>query len=314
MNNHTQTKAPAQDDLKKLLKKQTKREARAAQMVDEARRNLKKARNKLAKAQQDFEQSQNNLQTLEAELQHIRVHFQELQGTTKSSKKTSAADETPEQVILQEFLTSIRDEATLVTPVQETSEEALAEAILDEALIEAAIQEATEETLIDAALAETLIETQPAEETLVLTALDEAVVDATLHEFVETALAEIMVDETFEEVINPESPPTSDRDQTVDLLETSQEAVQQEQESAEEERSVLVEQPIASSEGTAEATIDDETSSSSIEPTPLPHTSRSTRRPGSTTSTRLHQRSGSHNSTETDNEESASDAGDTSEV
>ena len=73
MDETNQTGAPSPDEVKKVLKKQAKREAKAMQALEQAQRDVKKAEQKLARATQNLQKRQARLDACEEKLEKIRL-------------------------------------------------------------------------------------------------------------------------------------------------------------------------------------------------------------------------------------------------
>src|SRR5438132_14261698 len=92
MDEKNHTGAPSSDEMKKKLKKQAKREARAMQDLEQARRDLQKAEQKQTRAARLVHEQQVALQESEARLEAVRSARRALQAEMESSSEAKVAE------------------------------------------------------------------------------------------------------------------------------------------------------------------------------------------------------------------------------
>jgi hypothetical protein len=146
MEKNTQTGAPSPDKTRKMLKKDARREARAMQAFEEARRDLKKAEQKLTRATHTLQEQQAYLHVCENKLAELRSARRTLQIGTEDSPETGT-QEVPEQVSSQlaEEATGVAETTIVEAGIVAAVEEALREMTEVEEAVERAISETAED-------------------------------------------------------------------------------------------------------------------------------------------------------------------------
>lgn len=135
------TGAPSSTKQAKKLKKQAKREAKAMQVVEQARRDLQKAEQKLARASRNVQKAQTHLLTCEANLEEVRSARRTLQGVNEPPGANSleqtieeliAGEQVVENIILDVLKNEHKENSIQELTAQEPSQDSPSPVVTDE--------------------------------------------------------------------------------------------------------------------------------------------------------------------------------------
>jgi hypothetical protein len=144
MEKHIQIDAPSPDNTKKKLKKYARREARAMQALEQARRDLQKAEQKLTRATRNLQEHQASLHVCEDTLQEVRSARRAFQTSMGTRSEIGPQETSGEGASLR--MTATAPGMTEISGAEEGTVKMIAEVLSDLADAETAVARATNES------------------------------------------------------------------------------------------------------------------------------------------------------------------------